>query len=165
MVQREYLAKMKNLFDAGVTDEIITRIEKLAPDSTGRWGKMDVAQMLSHCGNALEMAMGMINPPRVLIGKLIGGFFKSSYTNEKPFSKDSPTSEEIIVKGFRDVQKGKGPFAQLDNEIFPGEGNGSHHKSASVLWQSDARRMEQGDVQTPGSPSPSVWRLTRNKQI
>ena len=115
---------MKNLFDAGVTDEIITRIEKLSPDSTGRWGKMDVAQMLSHCGNALEMAMGMINPPRVLIGKLIGGFFKSSYTNEKPFSKDSPTSEEIIVKGFRDFQKEKVRLHNLIMKFFRGKETG-----------------------------------------
>ncbi|HRI80113.1 MAG TPA: DUF1569 domain-containing protein [Cyclobacteriaceae bacterium] len=98
---------MKNLFNGPDTVEILNRVEKLTPDAKREWGQMDVAQMVSHCGNALEMAMGIINPPRELIGRLIGGLFKSQYYNEKPFSPGSPTNAMIKVSGTRDFAKEK----------------------------------------------------------
>lgn len=96
---------MKHLFDPADADEIRTRIQKISPDAVKQWGKMDVAQMLAHCGNGLEMAIGMINPKRVFIGRLIGGLLKSKYTDEKPFDKNSPTSVEIRVTEPRDFIK------------------------------------------------------------
>ena len=45
---------MKNIFDPTVTDEIITRINQLKPDSQPLWGKMSVAQMLAHCNVTYE---------------------------------------------------------------------------------------------------------------
>jgi hypothetical protein len=93
---------MKNLYDPSSLQEMLERIERITPQNQRRWGSMDVAQMLAHCGNAMEMAMGKINPPRVFIGRLLGGIFKSAYTNEKPFSKDSPTSDAIRVTNARD---------------------------------------------------------------
>ena len=112
---------MKHLFDPVVVDEIVIRIEKVSPDAPRGWGKMDVAQMLSHCGNVLEMAMGIINPPRTLIGKLIGGFFKSTYTDEKPFSMNSPTNAHVMVKDPRDFQKEKVRLLKLTRQFFQGK--------------------------------------------
>ena len=74
---------------------------------------MEVAQMLSHCGNALEMAMGIQNPKRVFIGRLIGPIFKSKYTEEKPLSRDSPTSEELKVTDPRDFAQEKERLIKL----------------------------------------------------
>jgi len=103
----------KNLYEPSSLQEMLGRIEKITPQNQRQWGSMDVAQMLAHCGNALEMAMGKINPPRVLIGRLLGGFFKSSYTNEKPFSRDSPTSDEIRVTDNRDFNNEKARLSNL----------------------------------------------------
>jgi hypothetical protein len=48
------------------------------------------------------MAAGRLNPPRILIGRLIGSFVKPIYTNEKPLSRNSPTDKKLIVSDQRD---------------------------------------------------------------
>jgi hypothetical protein len=48
------------------------------------------------------MACGKLNPPRLLIGRLIAPFLKSIDTNEKPFPKDSPTDKQLVVSDARD---------------------------------------------------------------
>ena len=47
---------MKSLFDQSTYDEVISRLDRLAPDTARQWGKMSPAQMLEHCARALEMA-------------------------------------------------------------------------------------------------------------
>ena len=93
---------MKNLFQHEAVEEIASRIDTLQPASQRQWGKMDVAQMMAHCSAALDMAAGRINPPRTLIGRLIGRMVKPVYTNEKPFSPNSPTDKALVVTGQRD---------------------------------------------------------------
>jgi hypothetical protein len=63
---------------------------------------MEVAQMLAHCSAALDMASGRINPPRILIGRLIGSLVKPTYTNEKRLLRNSPTDKKLLVSGQRD---------------------------------------------------------------
>ncbi len=104
---------MKNLFNASDADEMAARINNIAPNAAKQWGKMDVAQMLAHCGNGLEMAIGIINPKRVFIGRLIGGMLKSKYTDEKPFDKHSPTSTEIRVTDAKEFDKEKARLLRL----------------------------------------------------
>ena len=104
---------MKTLFEKGIASEMIDRIEKISPQSSKQWGKMNVAQMFAHCGNGLEMAMGVINPKRIFIGRLIGPLFKSKYTDEKPFDHSSPTSPEIEVTEQRDFNVEKHRLVSL----------------------------------------------------
>ena len=93
---------MKSLFEKAAVDELLSRIEKLTPQSQPQWGKMSVDQMLAHCVAGLDMASGKINPPRVLIGRIIGSFIKGLYSNEKPFSKNGPTDDALRINGTRD---------------------------------------------------------------
>jgi Protein of unknown function (DUF1569) len=93
---------MKNLFQREAVDEVIARIDTLQPAVQRQWGKMDVAQMMAHCSAALDMASGRLNPPRILIGRLIGPFFRPIYTNEKPLSRKSPTDPKLVVSDQRD---------------------------------------------------------------
>jgi hypothetical protein len=96
---------MKNLFQPETIDEIVSRIDKVQPTSPRQWGKMDVAQMMAHCSATLDMASGRMNRPRVFIGRLIGPFVKSIFTNEKPFSKNSPTDEKLVIADQRDFAR------------------------------------------------------------
>jgi hypothetical protein len=96
---------MKNLFEREATDEVLSRIDKLRPDSQRQWGKMNVAQMMAHCSAAFEMACGHNNPPRMLIGRVLGPFFKPIYTNEKPFSQNNPTDKSLVISDARDFQR------------------------------------------------------------
>ena len=43
---------IKNIFDKQVSEEIINRIQNLSPNTTPKWGKMSVDQMLAHCNVA-----------------------------------------------------------------------------------------------------------------
>ncbi len=93
---------MKNLFERETVSEVISRIDSLKPATQRQWGKMDVAQMMAHCSGALDMASGQLILPRLFIGRLIGPFVKPIYTNEKPFSRSSPTDPKLIVSDKRD---------------------------------------------------------------
>jgi len=96
---------MKTLFQPDAVDELISRIDKLQPTSSRQWGKMDVAQMMAHCSAALDMAAGRVNPPRILIGRVIGPLVKPIFTNEKPASKNSPTDKHLVVSDARDFAR------------------------------------------------------------
>ena len=99
------MGETKNLFEQQTVDEVISRIDKLAPTSQREWGKMDVAQMMAHCSITMDIASGRLNLPRMFIGRIIGPFAKSIYTNDKPFSKNGPTGKELIVAGPKDFAR------------------------------------------------------------
>jgi len=98
---------MKNLFEKGSAEELLLRIDGLQPATQRQWGKMDVAQMMAHCSAALDMASGKLVLPRLFIGRLLGSFVRPIYSNEKPFSKSSPTDPKLVVSNQRDFQKEK----------------------------------------------------------
>ena len=98
---------MKTLYEKNTADELIGRIDRLQVISERQWGKMDVAQMMAHCSAALDMASGKLLLPRMLIGRLLGSFVRPLYSNEKPFSKSSPTDPKLVVSDQRDFQKEK----------------------------------------------------------
>ena len=45
---------MNTLFTSSSLSQILSRIEKLTPNSQRQWGKMNVAQMLAHCNIYME---------------------------------------------------------------------------------------------------------------
>ncbi len=96
---------MKNLFEHDTVDEVISRIDLLQPASLRQWGKMDVAQMMAHCSRTMDMASGRLNPPRSFLGRLIGPIFKPIFTNEKPFSRNSPTDKQLVIPDQRDFAR------------------------------------------------------------
>jgi len=98
---------MKNLFEVEVMEEILRRINKLEPSSERQWGKMEVAQMLAHCTSSLRLANGERKPKRMLLGILIGSFFKSTYYDDKPFKKNAPTTKESTIIDKREFYKEK----------------------------------------------------------
>ena len=89
---------MDTLFDAAARDRLVARIESLRPDAPRAWGKMNVAQAMSHCALALEAATGDATLRSPFVARLIGPFFKSWILGPKPFSKDSPTHPQLVLK-------------------------------------------------------------------
>ena len=96
---------MKNLFDQQSVDEVLTRIDNLQPSSPRQWGKMDPAQAMSHCSSAMDLASGKLILPRMFIGRLLAPFFKSIFTNEKPFRKNNPTDKKLVVADPKDFAR------------------------------------------------------------
>src|SRR5258708_37227801 len=113
---------MKNLFEREAVDEVIARIDSLQPATQRQGGKMDVAQMMAHCSGALDMASGRLVLPRILIGRLIGPLVKPIYTNEKPFSRNSPTDPKLVVSDRRDFLRGQEQIKLKVRQFYEGRG-------------------------------------------
>jgi hypothetical protein len=111
---------MRNLFQPETLEEIKQRIEKLQPNSLRLWGKMEAAQMLAHCSAAMEVAVGDKHPSRIFIGRIIGPFFKSAFTNEKPFRKGTPTDKSFLVIDQRNFVKEKSRLLELTQRFSKG---------------------------------------------
>jgi hypothetical protein len=111
---------MKNLFEQEAVDEVITRLDTLQTNAQRQWGKMDVAQMMAHCSATLEMASGRINPPRILIGRILGPLVRPIYTNAKPFSRSNPTDKALVIADRRDFQYERERLTQLLRKFHEG---------------------------------------------
>lgn len=93
---------MENLFEASRLEEVKRRLRHLQPDSKREWGQMTPAQMLAHCSVSIEVTMGQIRPPRMLIGRIIGPAIKRVALREgEPMRRNSPTALVFLVKDDR----------------------------------------------------------------
>lgn len=89
---------MKNLFQPGVKEEIIARIQSIDTNDQPLWGKMNVAQMLAHCLKPLTLVMGETFMPRPgFFMRLMGGMIKKSLISPKPYKRSLPTSPSFLT--------------------------------------------------------------------
>jgi hypothetical protein len=115
---------MNSLFDTQTAEEILQRIDNLKVDSPRTWGKMDVAQMMAHCVAGLETAVGDRNPPQSLFGKVVGRFMKGMLTDDKPMSKNLPTSPQFTIVDVRDFEREKSRLITLTKRLSEGGEDG-----------------------------------------
>lgn len=104
---------MKTLFDAADRSALVARINALGAAAARQWGKMDPAQMLCHCGRALETATGDRPMKQKLIGKILAPLVRKSALGEKPFGKSSPTDPTFVVADERDFAAEKARLLSL----------------------------------------------------
>ena len=77
----------------------------LSESSERLWGKMGPAQMLAHCSEAMKMAFGDIQPPRMLLGRMLGFIIKPmALRNDEPMRKNSPTVKGLVVQDDRNFE-------------------------------------------------------------
>ncbi|RLJ32529.1 uncharacterized protein DUF1569 [Chryseobacterium sp. 7] len=78
---------------------IINRISLLSENSTGKWGKMNVCQMLKHCDLVLQVALGKLELPRInVLFESIGKFTKiEMYVFNNGIPRNMPTFQKLIV--------------------------------------------------------------------
>ncbi|MDX2190039.1 MAG: DUF1569 domain-containing protein [Bacteroidota bacterium] len=112
---------MKTLFNPDSLLEIQLRIQKLTPDKVPLWGQMEVAQMLAHCSNPLESAMGKVifrseeNALKILILRI---FFKKMNYSPAPFKKNLPTVPSFKVVEQKQFEKEKLRLLQNVSDAF-----------------------------------------------
>ena len=104
---------MPSLFDATAKQSILSRLETLSPGSARQWGKMNASQMLAHCSAALERGTGDSPARQMLIGKILGPFFRKSLLGDRPFSRNSPTDPAFVVSDQRDFDREKARLSSL----------------------------------------------------
>jgi hypothetical protein len=95
---------MKNLFAAVEIADVKARLHRLRADSPPQWGKMNVAQAVAHCAGGMELALGDLKPPRMLIGRILGWAIKPlALRNDDPMRPNSPTVPGLVVADARDL--------------------------------------------------------------
>jgi hypothetical protein len=107
--------KLKSLFDAHTSQEMIERINKLTPMSEAQWGSMSVAQMMAHLQVPLNLAHEKI---QIKSNKLISFLFgrkllRNIVSDERPFEKNLPTFKEAKNLGARLFEPEKKQLIEL----------------------------------------------------
>lgn len=111
---------MKSLFQPEAVSEAMSRIDRLQPGSQRLWGKMDVAQMMAHCGLTMDMACGRLNLPRIFIGRVLGPLVRPQFTNDRPFSRNGPTDKKLKISQPRDFSREKEQLKQRIQQFHQG---------------------------------------------
>ena len=95
---------MKTLWQPDSVQELKDRMARLQPDTPRLWGKMTPAQAMAHCTIGMELACGDRHPPRMFIGRLIGGLIKpKAFQPSEPMRRNSPTIPGFQVADDRDL--------------------------------------------------------------
>lgn len=110
------MTHQKTLSDKTTVDEVSERINSLTSQTQGRWGKMSVNQMLKHCSETFEAALGKKEVTKNFLSYTIGPMLKFLFTNETPLSKGSPTAKEFIIIDNPDFETEKTRLINLIQE-------------------------------------------------
>lgn len=90
---------VKNIFDKAVSDEIVSRLDKLKSDNMPLWGKMSVDKMLAHCCVTYEMIYTDIHPkPNVFMRFILRNLVKNTVVNDIGYKKNSSTAPAFVIK-------------------------------------------------------------------
>lgn len=65
---------MHSLFEPGIADEVITRLDRLEAGTQPVWGRMDAAQMMVHCQGMFQVYFSELHIRRPLIAILFGRY-------------------------------------------------------------------------------------------
>ncbi|WP_047245974.1 DUF1569 domain-containing protein [Maribacter thermophilus] len=132
----------KNLFDKVASEEIIERINLLTPETSPKWGKMNVSQMLAHCNVTYELVYtNKYKKPKGFQKILIKLFAKNIVVGPKPYKKNSRTSPIFIISDERDFERERDRLIahiqktqQLGGEYFDGKESHAFGKLSEKEW-------------------------------
>ena len=119
---------MKSLFEKDTLEEVLNRIEKLEERTSPEWGKMDAAQMCTHCQKPLQIALKKeinFKKPGALKRALFS-LFKSSLYNDKEWKKNLPTAKEFAITDSRNFKEEQLALVDLVKEF--------HDKKTQQVW-------------------------------
>lgn len=112
---------MKSLFDPTENQNIINRIQKLTATSQANWGKMDVAQMLTHCQQPLRVVYGEMKLKRGLMAILFGKTVKRMLLKDESYKPGLPTAKQFIITDERVFEKERTVLIELVKRFSPGQ--------------------------------------------
>jgi hypothetical protein len=99
---------LPNVFTKDVTAQIIQRINTLTPETSAKWGKMNVSQMLAHCNVTYEMAYeNKHKKPNAFVRFLLKMVVKNVVVTETPYKPNGSTAKQFIISDEREFEKEK----------------------------------------------------------
>lgn len=93
----------KNLFASDCISELKNRIDSLDAGTIPNWGKMNGSQMLAHCSEVLNNALGETQQKRKLVGYIVAPFLKYRFYDSEPYKKKGGPST-FIIKDEKDFE-------------------------------------------------------------
>jgi hypothetical protein len=108
---------MKTIFDESTRAELLTRISAIDEHAAGKWGKMNVYQMLRHCYLWDEMVLRNKKYKRMFIGRILGKMLLKNELKDRPMRQNNPTIPPLIITETQgNVQSEKNKWITLINE-------------------------------------------------
>ncbi len=99
---------MENIFNAKTIESFKARINNLNENSTAKWGKMNLYQMLKHCTENEIMMVREQDYKRRFIGRLFGKMVLSGILkDDSNLKKNTPTHPKLIFKGDGSIEAQK----------------------------------------------------------
>jgi hypothetical protein len=133
---------MKSVFHQTDLAELISRIEKLTPETKPLWGKMNAAKMLAHCNVTYEMIYENLHPkPNGFMVFILKLLIKPGVVNEKPYPHNGQTAPAFLIKSDKDFNTEKARLIEYANRTlahgesyFEGKASHSFGKLNKTEW-------------------------------
>jgi hypothetical protein len=134
--------EIPNIFKQDTINDLISRIEKLTPQTKPIWGTMDVAKMLAHINITYDLNEGRLVSKTPFIMKLIlKAFVKPTVVNDEPYKHNSRTAPVFLITDEKDFESEKTKLianlktVQAKGEAhFEGKESNSFGKLTSKEW-------------------------------
>ncbi|WP_299397481.1 DUF1569 domain-containing protein [uncultured Gelidibacter sp.] len=119
---------MHTLFDQKVHQEVLKRVDSLTENSTPKWGKMNVAQMVKHCQMPLLVATGKLELTENVgvFKKLVLKLYKPVMYNDKPWPENTTTPKDFLVTENYNFEDERVLLIAAINEF--------HNKALNMHW-------------------------------
>jgi hypothetical protein len=146
---------MKTVFEKSTRDELVARISALQEGHRPLWGKMTAAQMVRHCAQWDDMAMGRRKYRQSFIGKLFGKMALKDMMKDQPMKKNLPTVPSFKITEQPDLAEEKKKWIlQLedyarfsnDNLIHPFFGKLSKEQTGVMVYKHAHHHLRQFNV-------------------
>ncbi len=133
---------MKNIFDYEITQQLISRINKIEEETKPLWGEMLADQMFAHVNIAYDMTFTDQYPrPNPIKRFFIKQFAKELVVGSKPYKKNSKTASQFIIEGRRSFEGEKRQLIQylekvqqLGESYFEGKESHSLGRLTAQEW-------------------------------
>ena len=129
---------MKSIFDKTTREELLTRINSLDENSTARWGKMNLYQMLKHCALWEEMLLGKKQYRQSFLGRLFGKIALKDILKDEPLKLNLPTVPSFKVSDNGDVATAKAEWIRLIRQHEQQKSSGFVHPFFGQLTEGQA---------------------------
>lgn len=149
---------MPSVFDKIDNEILCQRIESISLESQPLWGKMNAAQMLSHCQAPIDVAYGELQLKSNFIFLILGKLYKKKILNAPRFQKNALTEPSFVRTGDYDFEKTKAELlskvrrfategtASIKIEKHPFFGKMTYNEWDNLQWKHLNHHLEQFGV-------------------
>lgn len=109
---------LPNVYSLSVAQELISRINKLTPETQPKWGTMDVSRMLAHCCITYEYIFNeRHDKPNFFMKLMLKAFVKNAVVSETPYKHNERTGPAFIIANERDFKNEKERLVNYINKV------------------------------------------------